>query len=115
VLRRIEGVRAEIGAVAEDYGRQLAELLNERTAIREEAGRQLGIADANRLENAILTATRSALEQQSLASYDEYRIAVFEPGLSPAQRRILFDRVMEQFELPLPRGELQPVRRGNSW
>ncbi len=115
VLRRIEGVRAEISAVAEDYGRKLAELLNERTAIREEAGRQLGVADATKLEATMMTAVRSSVEQQSLASYDEYRLAVFEPGLSPAQRRILFDRVMEQFDLPLPRGELQPVRRGNSW
>lgn len=115
VLRRIEGVRAEISAVAEDYGRKLADFLNERTAIRDEAGRQLGIADAARLEASMMTAVRATMEQQSLASYDEYRIAVFEPGLSPAQRRLLFDRVMEQFDLPLPRGELQPVRRGNSW
>jgi hypothetical protein len=36
--------------------------------------------------------------------YYEYRIAVFEPGLSPEQRRLLFDGAVEKLALPLPGG-----------
>jgi hypothetical protein len=35
--------------------------------------------------------------------------AVWEPGLSPAQRRLLFN-AMAQLALPLPRAERQPSK-----
>lgn len=113
--RRIEAVRTEIGAVAEDYGRQLAELIAERDAIRAEVAATLGLAKPETIDATLLAALRVANQRQNEAIYDEYRVAAFEPGLSPEQRRVLFDSVIERLELPLPRGELQPTRRGNSW
>ncbi len=38
----------------------------------------------------------------------EYALAVFEPGLSPEQRRLLFDLSLERLALPLPGGSLAP-------
>ena len=43
--------------------------------------------------------------------YRNYRVAVFQPGLSPEQRRLFFDGVIEELRLPLPPGEPQPTRR----
>jgi hypothetical protein len=61
----------------------------------------------NRAPNAFLT-EYMARYRQSWAYY-EYEIAVFEPGLSPTQRRLLMGGAIRWFELPLPRGELQPT------
>ena len=50
-----------------------------------------------------------ALQQlETWRSYRNYQIAVFEPGLSPEQRRLLFDLALEKLSLPLPAGEIPP-------
>ncbi len=90
-------------------------LINEREAIRVEIGRTLSQAKAAAIDNALYTAMRVVTAKETEGQYREYRVAVFQPGLSPGQRRLLFDHVMEKLELPLPRGEFQPVVRGNSW
>ncbi|HEY0968591.1 MAG TPA: hypothetical protein VGD88_14460 [Opitutaceae bacterium] len=51
----------------------------------------------------------NAFDQRKLWEiYRDYQHAVLEPGLSPAQRRLLFDGALEQLELPLPGGAFQP-------
>lgn len=47
-------------------------------------------------------------EEDDPAPYREYRTAVFEPGLSPEQRRLLFAAAVRELRLPLPGGEFQP-------
>ena len=50
-----------------------------------------------------------SLQQHELwRLYYEYRIAVFEPGLSPEQRRLLYASTVERLVLPLPGGAPQP-------
>ena len=50
-----------------------------------------------------------SLQQHELwRLYYEYRIAVFEPGLSPEQRRLLYASAVEKLVLPLPGGAPQP-------
>jgi hypothetical protein len=49
-------------------------------------------------------------EYQRGHAYFEYEIAVWEPGLSPAQRRLLFNGAMAQLELPMLRPERQPIK-----
>lgn len=111
----IQSIEAELGAVSEQYGRNVVELLNEIEAVRQEAGRILGKTDPKTIEAAIGAATRVAALQETEDGYREYRTAVFEPGLLPAQRRLLFDGAIEKLDLPLPRGEPQPTRRASSW
>lgn len=113
--KRIETIHSEISAVADDYGQKLADLLNERSAICDEIGEALGLADRQAIEAALHSAMLAAAQKETAASYAEYRVAVFEPGLSPEQRRLLFDAAIEHLELPLPRGELPPTRRNNAW
>ncbi len=53
-------------------------------------------------------ATASIERQQEWVRYHDYRAAVLEPGLSPEQRRLLYDGALEALELPLP-GSERPV------
>ncbi|MBI5691845.1 MAG: hypothetical protein HZC55_17330 [Verrucomicrobia bacterium] len=112
---QIQALSEKISAVAADYGRRLSTLLEERDAIRAETGRALRLERAERIDQAINTAMRVATARETASVYRDYRVALFQPGLSPEQRRLLFDGVMEQLELPLPRGELQPVYRAPTW
>ncbi len=114
-LARIDGIRTEFARVAEDYGQRVAVLINEREAIRVEIGRTLGQAKATIIDNALFAAMRVVTAKETEGLYRDYRVAVFQPGLSPGQRRLLFDHVIEELALPLPRGELQPIYRANSW
>ncbi len=112
---KIETLRTTLTEIADAYGRKLAGLVNERDAIRREAGTLLGAADTARIDAALTSANRAAVQKQNEIAYHDYRVAVFEPGLSPEQRRLLFDASIESLGLPLPRGELQPVRRASTW
>ena len=112
---RIAAVRARVSAVADDYGRSVAELINEKDAIREEIGRALGTTRATTIDQALAAATRVATAKDTEALYGDYRVAVFQPGLSPEQRRLLFANVIERLELPLLRAELQPTLRATTW
>ncbi len=112
---RIADIRAAAEAIATDYGRQAADLINEREAIRTEIARTVDAATAIAANHALTTAMRAAIARETAPRYTDYRIAVFQPGLSPEQRRLLFDGVMERLELPLPAGEMQPTGRAARW
>lgn len=112
---KVQAARDAFAAAAEDYGRRLAELINEKDALVAEVGAALGTKKTDTISNAFTAALRVASARETESSYRDYRVAVFQPGLSPEQRRLLFDSVVEQLALPLPRGELQPAQRGNSW
>jgi hypothetical protein len=114
-LPRIEAVRAQISAVADEYGRRVADMLNERESIRLAIGETLRLSKPEEIDRALLTALRLANQKYAESSFSEYRIAVIEPGLSPEQRRLLFDGVVERLELPLPRGDLQAGARAATW
>jgi hypothetical protein len=114
-LPKIEAVRAEITAVADDYGRAIADLLNERESIRLAIGENLKLQKPEEIDRALYAAMRLANQKFAENTFSEYRIAVLEPGLSPEQRRLLFDGVVERLDLPLPRGDLQPEARASTW
>jgi hypothetical protein len=112
---RIDDVRARISSIADDFGRHLAEQINEKDAIRAEIIQTLGKEKAATVDQMLVAAMRVVTAKATEDSYRDYRIAVFQPGLSPEQRRLYFDGVLEQLALPLPRGELQPTMRAATW
>jgi hypothetical protein len=114
-MAQVEAVRAQISAIADDYGRTIADLLNEREAIRIEIGSTLQLTKSDAIDRALFASMRVATRKENERSFSDYRTAVFEPGLSPEQRRLLFDSVMQQLDLPLPRGEPQASRRADTW
>ncbi len=112
---QIQAIREELATISEDFGRRYAELVNETDAVREETKKFLGKTDPREIENVIGAATRVAALHETEEAYRDYRTAVFEPGLSPEQRRLLLDGAVERLDLPLPRGEMQPTFRAASW
>lgn len=48
-------------------------------------------------------------QRRQASAYYEYDIAIYEPGLSPEQRRLLFGGAIEALQLPLPGAEEQPI------
>ncbi len=108
-------VHAELTRVADAYGRRLAELVNEQETIRSEGAELLKDPKKERVDQALIVASRIAIRKENDDAYRDYRIATLEPGLSPEQRRLLFDRAVEKLDLPLPRGEIQVSKRSNRW
>jgi hypothetical protein len=111
----VRELEARLDEIAADYGRRYADLVNETNAIRREAAAALGQASARTVDAALTAARRASVLKESADAYRDYRLAVFEPGLSPEQRRLLFGGALAKLDLPLPAGEPQPVRRAAGW
>jgi len=59
--------------------------------------------------DALLKKFSDALQQLEVwRNYRDYQIAVLQPGLSPGQRRLLFDAGLEKLALPTPDGAASP-------
>lgn len=114
IRQQIAGVQAALTNVATEYGVELARLINEMNATKRDIAAESG-GQERAAETALAIAVRSAIQEERNELYADYRTAVFQPGLSPEQRRLLFDGTMERLDLPLPRSELQPARRGRAW
>jgi hypothetical protein len=113
--KKIDAIRAEISAIADDYGRRLADSVNERDAIRRDVAEAIRDNRPAAVEATLNTAVRLGLQAENAEGYRLYRLAVFEPGMSPEQRRLLFDAALEQLALPLPAGAYQPRDRASTW
>lgn len=111
----IDTLRKDLATIADNYGRQIAQQINEGDAIYREAADVVGTKLQDVVDKALIAARRAAAQRENEEAYRDYRTAVFTPGLSPEQRRLLFGSAVEKLDLPLPRGELQPTRRANSW
>lgn len=111
----ITELRDAISEIADGFGRRIAELINERDAIRQAAGAVIGSKSVPAIDAALAAANRVVMLKQYEGAYRDYRVAAFEPGLSPEQRRLLFDAAIEDLNLPLPRAEMQPTRRASTW
>lgn len=78
-------------------------LAAEARAIREEVARHAAAAGGDnpaRSVDALLADFTKAFQHQQLQSlYRHYRAAVFEPGLSPGQRQLLFDTALAGLDL----------------
>lgn len=107
-IHRSTTVKIEIAAIAASHRDMLAALAREDAAIRTALAQALRLEEPREIEAALIAATREAFEQESDGPFRAYHNAVFEPGLSPEQRRLLFDSAIEQLGLPLPAGEYQP-------
>ena len=83
--------------------------------LRREATDIIGRDRAATVDAALSHATRLSMQRHVGELYRDYHTAVFEPGLSPAQRRLLFGAAIEQLDIPLPRAEMQPSRRADGW
>jgi hypothetical protein len=113
--KQVEAIEVEMSTIAADYGRRFADQVNETDDLRRAIGETTGKTTPAAIDAALGATVRYALLQSSEDANHEYRTAVFEPGLSPEQRRLLMGSAMERLGLPLGRGELQPSVRAASW
>jgi hypothetical protein len=108
------GIAVPVSAFTPAEQTALAELNRERDAIRAalvEHSRTSGSAqDRKSIDNLLQDFERARQAQELREEYAEYRTAVLEPGLSPAQRRLLLDGAFQHLALPLPSGEPLPAQ-----
>jgi hypothetical protein len=76
-----------------------------RTSLAEYVRSAGGLLDSKSVNDLLRDFEAARQRQELLDRYRDYQAAVLLPGLSPAQRRILFDAAIEQLALPLPAGE----------
>jgi hypothetical protein len=112
---RLTELRARVTALENDYRTRAEVLLGELNILRREAGETTGHTVPDKIDAKLNEAIRYMAERENEDGYRDYRTAVFEPGLSPEQRRLVFDGAMAKLSLPLPRGEFQPTRRAATW
>jgi hypothetical protein len=98
-----------VSAFTGDQQIRLAALNREKDAIRAalvEHRRASGSTqDRKSVDNLLEDFDRARQAQELREKYAAYRIALLEPGLSPAQRRLLLDSALQRLALPLPSGE----------
>jgi hypothetical protein len=109
----LAGTRPEGKASPAEFERTQNELLGqlsrENLAIRAALAEHMRASDSpahRKSVDDLLRSFESARQQQeSRAQFRDYQHAVLTPGLSPAQRRLLFDAAVTQLRLPLPAGQ----------
>ncbi|MBA4137667.1 MAG: hypothetical protein C0518_10160 [Opitutus sp.] len=95
--------RAALAEFEERNRASLAALAVEARAIREEVARAAASSPekSDKSVDALLADFAAAFKQQQLQTlYREYRLATLHPGLSPAQRQLLFDAAIAALDLP---------------
>jgi hypothetical protein len=103
--------RQEIEAYNRELHAQLTKLNAERVAISEVVRHVLAQAAPSRqsrqasMETYLAEFTEIVRSQQQQLKYQDYHDALFQPGLSPPQRRLLFGAAVRQLNLPF---ELEP-------
>lgn len=97
-----EAARAALAAFEAENRSRLAALAAEARALREEVARVAAgsPAGATKSVDALLADFAAAFKQQQLqALYQDYRTAVLQPGLTPAQRDLLFNAAVAALDL----------------
>ncbi len=101
--------RAAAQAAIASFNAQQAErhnlLAREKEILRQEvlkvATGAAGVTVQRSIEQLIAQFSYAFSQQERWAHYHDYEIAVLEPGLSAAQRRLLFAAAVEKLDLPL--------------
>ena len=110
---KVTAIRAELAPFNADQSRRVAALNREKDMIQKsllEVAKTKLKADATAADvNGLIEHfAKKFAEQEGWQRYRDYDTAVFEPGLSPEQRRLLFADALVQLDLPLPRGSRDP-------
>jgi len=109
----VDATKAALVPFNAEQTRRLAALALEKDRIQTDLAQavksRLGSADHSLdLDLLLKNFTEQFAQQEVWQRYRDYDTAVFEPGLSPEQRRLLFADALVQLDLPLPPGSRQP-------
>jgi hypothetical protein len=106
-------VQQAIAAFTRENAPRYAALEQAKEGIRRDlahvaAARSTGAGNGQSADRLLKNFTDSLQQHELWRLYYGYRIAVFEPGLSPEQRRLLLSDAIEKLLLPPPGGAAQP-------
>lgn len=107
----IAAARKAIETFNQEHEKRLAHLGREREAIRAEVARFAAdrkAGDGKSVETLLSDFYANLREGERWQHYRYYQIATLQPGLSPMQRRLLFEVALERLNLSLPAGEYPP-------
>jgi hypothetical protein len=107
----IAAARKAIETFNRENAKRLADIGKEREAIRAEVASFASDhkASAGKSVETLIGDFDAGLKQgERWQHYRYYQIAVLQPGLSPQQRRLLFEVALERLNIPLPAGEYPP-------
>ncbi len=103
-------VQEQVSAFNREHAAQFAELTAEKDGIRKALAQFVRsgevMRDRKSINDLLEEFENSRQEQEVWERYRDYQAAVLLPGLSPEQRRLLFDAAVEKLALPLPAGEV---------
>ncbi len=110
---KVTALRSELTPFNAEQSRRVAALNREKDIIQKSL---LDVAKTKLKANATAADVNGLIEhfakkfaeQEGWQRYRDYDTAVYEPGLSPEQRRLLFADALVQLDLPLPRGSRDP-------
>lgn len=103
--------QAELATFNEEQAGKFAALDRTRAAVRADvlkaAGAPVGASSPS--VDALMRKFGVEYQEHEIAElYQDYDLAVFEPGLSPGQRRLLYASALQKLDLPIPGGSRQP-------
>ena len=102
-------IREAVAQLNLQNAQRFADLNKEKEAIRSDVANFAAshrIADGEQSVQSLIRVFLTALrEEESWQPYQDYRTVVYQSGLSPEQRRLLFEIALEKLALPLPEGE----------
>ena len=101
-----EKVRVAIADFSREHASQYATLETSGAAIRGDLARLPG-ASVDSAAALLIKFSESIQRLQNFWDYRDYQTAVLQPGLSPEQRRLLFEGALEKLALPLPGATLK--------
>jgi hypothetical protein len=104
-----EKIRRAIAAFTGENAARYAALDRSKDAIRSDLARlsSATASTANSSADVLLRRFSASMQQwETWRNYHYYQIAVLQPGLSPEQRRLLFDHALSRLALPSPEGIL---------
>jgi hypothetical protein len=105
-------VQQAIARFNRDHREQAASLAQEHAeisaAITSLAAADPRLTRGKSAESLVQELAVASIQEEARPLYTDYATAVFQPGLSPEQRRLLFGAALKKLSLPLPGGEFQP-------
>lgn len=105
-------IREDIVAFNAEQQKQTKALQQEWTKIRAATGAFVAanpnVAPGKSVDRLLQDFAVASGQKAARPLYEDYATAVLQPGLSPEQRRLLFDSALQKLALPLPGGEFQP-------
>lgn len=112
-IAKIDAIKTQLVTFNTEQTRRLATLATEKDQIQSDltaaVKSRLGPAEHSiDLDLLLKNFADQFARQETSQRFRDYDTAVFEPGLSPEQRRLLFADALVQLDLPLPPGSRDP-------